>query len=392
MKIAIPRPTTEGETRVALIPESITKLKKAGLEVIVQAGAGRPSSYSDADYEKAGARIEAEVEALYGESDAVALVHAPGDGNFAHVRPGTILISVLNPLVRHDLNHKLAEKRVTAFSLDLVPRITRAQSMDVLSSMSSIAGYKAVLLAAAELGRMFPMMMTAAGTIKPARVLVLGAGVAGLQAIATAKRLGAVVEAFDVRPVVKEQVESLGARFVVVEAPAENAQDAGGYAREMSEAYKQKQKETIHQHVKECDVAISTALIPGKPAPKLISADMVRDMKLGSIVVDLASEAGGNCELTRPGENVVDNGVTVMGPRNLPATVPYHASQLFSRNLTTFVLNMVKDGQLTFNLDDEIVRDTLVTRDGQIVNARVRQTMGLPALAAKSPEPVGAAS
>lgn len=391
MKIAIPRPTTEGETRVALIPESITKLKKAGLEVLVQAGAGRPSSYADADYEKAGARVIAQVEALYGEADAIALVQAPGDADLAQLRSGSILISVLNPLVRHDLNNRLAEQGVNAFSLDLVPRITRAQSMDVLSSMSSIAGYKAVLMAAATLGRMFPMMMTAAGTIKPARVLILGAGVAGLQAIATAKRLGAVVEAFDVRPVVKEQVESLGARFVVVEAPAEDAQDAGGYAKEMSEAYKQKQKETIHRHVKECDVAISTALIPGKPAPKLITAEMVRDMKLGSIVVDLAAEAGGNCELTRPGENVVDNGITIMGPKNLPATVPYHASQLFSRNLTAFVLNMTQEGRLTFNLDDEIVRDTLVTRDGQIVNARVRQVMGLPALPAKNSEPVGAA-
>lgn len=391
MKIGIPRPTSDGETRVALIPESVAKLKKAGLEVIVQAGAGLPASYADADYEKAGGRVVTEVETLYGEADAVALVHAPGDANFTHLRSGMILISVLNPLVRHDLNQRLAADGVSAFSLDLVPRITRAQAMDVLSSMSSIAGYKAVLLAANTLGRMLPMMMTAAGTIKPARVLILGAGVAGLQAIATAKRLGAVVEAFDVRPVVKEQVESLGARFVVVEAPSEDAQDAGGYAKEMSEAYKQKQKETIHQHVKDCDVAISTALIPGKPAPKLITAEMVRDMRLGSVVVDLAAEAGGNCELTRPGENVVDNGVTIMGPKNLPATVPYHSSQMFSRNLTAFLLNMTQEGKITFNLDDEIVRDTLVTREGQVVNARVRQVMGLPA-AAKSPEPVGAAS
>ncbi len=392
MKIAIPRPTSEGETRVALIPESVAKLKKAGLEVIVQAGAGRPASYADADYEKAGGRIVADVEALYGEADVVALVHAPGDADLAHLRSGIILISILNPLVRHDLNRKLADRGVIAFSLDLVPRITRAQSMDVLSSMSSIAGYKAVLLAATTIGRMFPMMMTAAGTITPARVLILGAGVAGLQAIATAKRLGAVVEAFDVRPVVKEQVESLGARFIVVEAPSEDAQDAGGYAKEMSEAYKQKQKETIHQHVKECDVAISTALIPGKPAPKLITAEMVLDMRLGSVIVDLAAEAGGNCELTRPGENVLDGGVTIMGPRNLPATVPYHSSQMFSRNLTAFLLNMTKEGRITFNMDDEIIRDTMVIRDGQIVSARVRQAMGLPPATAKQPEPVGAAS
>ncbi|HKQ50289.1 MAG TPA: Re/Si-specific NAD(P)(+) transhydrogenase subunit alpha [Phycisphaerae bacterium] len=391
MKIAIPKPTSEGETRVALIPESVAKLTKAGLEVLVQAGAGRPASYADADYEKSGARVVTDAEALYGEADAVALVHPPGEADIAHLRSGTILISVLNPLVRHDLVGTLADRGVCAISLDLVPRITRAQAMDVLSSMSSIAGYKAVVLAAATLGRIFPMMMTAAGTIKPARVLILGAGVAGLQAIATAKRLGAVVEAFDVRPVVKEQVESLGARFVIVEAPAEDAQDKGGYAKEMSEAYKQKQKETIHQHVKECDVAISTALIPGKPAPKLITAEMVRDMRLGSVIVDLASEAGGNCELTRPGENVVDNGVTIMGPKNLPASVPYHSSQMFSRNLTAFLLNMTKDGRIEFNMEDEIVRDTLVTRDGQVVNARVRQGMGLAALEVRPPEPVGAA-
>lgn len=392
MRLAVPRPSSEGETRVALIPESVAKLKKAGMDVLVQAGAGRPASYADPDYEKAGARVVTDIAALYGDADVVALVHPPGDAEIAQLRSGVILVSLLNPLVRHDLNNALAERGISAFSLDLVPRITRAQSMDVLSSMSSIAGYKAVLLAATTLGRIFPMMMTAAGTIKPARVLVLGAGVAGLQAIATAKRLGAVVEAFDVRPVVKEQVESLGARFVIVEAPSEDAQDKGGYAKEMSEAYKQKQKETIHQHVKECDVAISTALIPGKPAPKLITAEMVRDMRLGSVIVDLASEAGGNCELTRPGENVVDNGVTIMGPKNLPASVPYHSSQMFSRNLTAFLLNMTKEGRIELNMDDEIVRDTLVTRDGQVVNARVRQEMGLGPLTARPPEPVGAAS
>jgi NAD(P) transhydrogenase subunit alpha len=391
MKIAIPTPTSEGETRVAVIPESAAKLKKAGMEVLVQAGAGRPASYADGDYEKAGARVIGDIDALYNEAEVVVLVHPPGEADIGHLRSGHILISLLNPLVRHDLNNALAERGVSAFSLDLVPRITRAQAMDVLSSMSSIAGYKAVVLAAATLPRMFPMMMTAAGTITPARVLVLGAGVAGLQAIATAKRLGAVVEAFDVRPVVKEQVESLGARFVIVEAPAEDAQDKGGYAKEMSEAYKQKQKETIHKHVKDCDVAISTALIPGKPAPKLITAEMVRDMRLGSVVVDLASEAGGNCELTRPGDNVVEGGVTIMGPKNLPATVPFHASQVFSRNLTAYLLNMLKDGQVVFKMDDEIVRDTLVTRDGQVVNPRIRQVMGLSPLETRTAEPVGAA-
>jgi NAD(P) transhydrogenase subunit alpha len=388
MKLGVLKPTAAGETRVALIPESCAKLRKAGLELVVEAGSGLGASFRDQDYEAAGGRLVADAAAVFEQADAVALVHPPGETELSRVRDGTVFISPLSPLVRHDLVRRLAEQRVTALALDLMPRITRAQSMDVLSSMSSIAGYKAVLLAAASLPRLFPMMMTAAGTITPARALVLGAGVAGLQAIATARRLGAVVEAFDVRPVVKEQVESLGARFVVVDAPQEDAQDAGGYAREMSATYQQRQKETIHQRLKENDVVICTALIPGRPAPRLITADMVPDMRPGSVIVDLAAEAGGNCELTRNGQTVQAHGVTVLGPSNVPATVPYHASQMFSRNVTAYLLHLAKDGRLTLDTADEITRETLVTRDGEVVHGRVRQAMGLVPLAAGRPEPV----
>ncbi|MEK6644254.1 MAG: Re/Si-specific NAD(P)(+) transhydrogenase subunit alpha [Planctomycetota bacterium] len=386
MKIGVPRPTLDGETRVALVPETFAKLKKAGFQLAVERCAGEAAHYSDASYEAAGGSLVSSAAELYDQSDVIVLAHLPTSDQIDAMRSGTILISPLSALTNHDLIRHLAERNIAAFAMELVPRITRAQSMDILSSMSSLAGYKAVLLGAASLGRIFPMMMTAAGTITPAHVLIVGAGVAGLQAIATAKRLGAVVEAYDVRAVVKEQIESLGARFVVVEAPAEDAQDKGGYAKEVSEAYKAKQAEALHKHVRENDVVITTALIPGKPAPKLITAQMVRDMKPGSVIVDLAGEAGGNCELTRYGETVVEHGVTILAPRNLPATLPFNASQAFGKNITAFVLNMAKDGAILFNMEDEIVRETLVTRDGQVVSPRVRQAMGMPAL---NQQPVG---
>ena len=387
MKIGVPRPVLDGETRVALVPETFAKLKKAGFELLVERGAGEAAHYLDANYEAAGGRLVGSAGELFEQADIVVLAHLPTAEQVDSLRSGTILIGPLSALTNHDLVRRIAERNIAAFALELVPRITRAQSMDILSSMSSLAGYKAVLIGAANLGRIFPMMMTAAGTITPAHVLIIGAGVAGLQAIATAKRLGAVVEAYDVRPVVKEQVESLGARFVMVDAPMENAQDKGGYAKEVSDAYKAKQAEALHKHVRENDVVITTALIPGKPAPKLITATMVRDMKPGSVIVDLAGEAGGNCELTRYGETIVEHGVTIISPKNLPATLPFNASQAFGKNITAFVLNMAKDGVINFNMEDEIVRESLVTRDGQVVNNRLRQAMGMAAI---EQQPVGA--
>lgn len=377
MKIAIPKATLDGETRVSLIPETCTRLKKLGLESILEAGAGYAAGFPDSEYESAGAKVYATADELFGAADIIVSVCPPTDSDLARLRSGCTLFSILNPLVRHDLVRRLAEGGVTSLAMDLMPRISRAQKMDVLSSQSTVSGYKAVLLASIELDKMFPMMMTAAGTLTPAKVLILGAGVAGLQAIATARRLGAVVEAFDVRPAVKEQVQSLGAKFVEVEAPTEDAEDKGGYAKEMSDAYKQKQKEAIAKHVKESDIAISTALIPGKPAPILITAEMARAMRPGSVVVDIAAEAGGNCELTKLGERVVENGVIILGPSNLPATVPFHASQMYSRNVAAFLQDLVKDGQLVLKMDDECVAGTLITQGGQIVHPRVRETMGV---------------
>ncbi len=379
MKLGIPSAIGHGETRVALVPEVLAKLKKLNIEVVVERGAGNAAGFPDSTFESAGAMLVDGAAAVCEHSNLIVSIRPPMPDLLDQMRSDTVLIAMCNPLVRHDLVKDLASRGLTAFALELMPRITRAQAMDVLSSMSSLAGYKAVLLAANELVRIFPMMMTAAGTITPAKVLVLGAGVAGLQAIATAKRLGAVVEAFDVRPVVKEQVESLGAKFVVVDAPQEDAQDKGGYAKEMSAAYQQRQREVIAQHVKENDVVISTALIPGKPAPRLITADMVPHMRPGSVIVDLAAEAGGNCELTCPGETVVKHGVTILAPTNLAATVPFHASQMFARNVTSFLTDIVKNGEIVMNMDNECIRDTLITREGQVVSPRLREIMGLGA-------------
>ncbi len=376
MKLAVPRSTGPDEHRVALVPETCAKCKKLGLEVLVETGAGGGASFPDAEYEAAGASIASDASALYKQADAVVMLQAPSAGEIKQMRSGMILFCILNPLVRHELVNQLNERGISALALDMMPRISRAQKMDVLSSQSTVAGYKAVLLAAAQCGKMFPMMMTAAGTIKPAKVLVLGAGVAGLQAIATAHRLGAVVEAFDVRPAVKEQVQSLGAKFVEVQAPQEDAEDKGGYAKEMSAAYKEKQQEAVARHVKENDIAISTALIPGKPAPVLITAAMVRAMRPGSIIVDLAAEAGGNCELTKPGKTVVENGVTILAPTNLPSSIAYHASQMYSRNVGSFLQDLVKDGKIELNMEDECVSGTLITHGGKVVHPRVREAMG----------------
>ncbi len=377
MKVAVPKEIAEDERRVALVPESASRLVKAGVEVLVEAGAGEGSWITDQAYSEAGATIVGGAAELLGQADVTLKVQHPvrsealGKHEVDLLREGSVLITFLGPLNNPELVRMLADRKITAFSMDAVPRISRAQTMDALSSMSTIAGYKAVLLASDHLSKFFPMLMTAAGTVAPARVLVLGAGVAGLQAIATARRLGAVVEAFDTRPVVKEQVESLGARFLELEI-TEEAQDAGGYAKELSEETHRREQEMIHQHIQQSDVVITTALIPGRAAPILITEQMVKDMRPGSVIVDLAAEAGGNCELTTPGEVVAREGVTIIGLLNLPSTIPVHASQMYSRNITTLLQQMVKDGQLQLNFDDEVIRGTCITHDGKIVNDAAR--------------------
>jgi NAD(P) transhydrogenase subunit alpha len=388
MIVVVVKPTAEGETRAALVPETCGRLKKSGLDVLVESGAGAAAGFADGEYESAGARIAPNATAAFEEADAVVMVGTPSPEEIIQLKSGTLLFCVLNPLTQHDAVRQLAPRGVSAMSLDLMPRITRAQKMDILSSMTTVGGYKAVLLAAAALGKMFPMMMTAAGTVTPAKVLVLGAGVAGLQAIATARRLGAVVEAFDVRPAVKEQVQSLGAKFIEVAAAQEDAEDAGGYAKEMSEEYKIKQAALVAKHAGESDVVITTALIPGKPAPVLLSTETVGKMRPGSVIVDLAAEGGGNCELTSLGETIRHGGVTIIGPKNLPATVPFHASQMFSRNVGAFLADLTNEGRLELNMEDECVAGTLITHAGEIVHERVRQAMGLEPLAAPQGSPV----
>lgn len=378
MKIAVPKELQPGESRVALVPESCKKLKAAGFEVALEAGAGEHAYFPDQAYHDVGVTVEEDVVELLGDADFVLKVQAPidhprlGKHEVELMKPGTMLLGALVPLRHPEVLRKLAEQQITAFSTDCIPRITRAQSMDTLSSQATVSGYHAVILAAANLPKFFPMFMTAAGTITAARVLVIGAGVAGLQAIATSRRLGAVVEAFDTRPACKEEVESLGGRFVMVDAGAEQAQDAGGYAKQLSEDYYRRQAEVIGKHTAAADVVITTALIGGVKAPKLINEEMVRAMKPGSVIVDLAAEAGGNCMLTDPGKTVVKHGVTIIGLLNAPAGVPYHASQMFSRNLVTFLLAFSKDGRFNLDLEDEIQKGTLVTHGGKIVHEGVR--------------------
>ena len=387
MKVGAPKETCDGERRVALVPGVVPLLVKAGLDVLVEPGAGDAAGFTDAAYREKGARMVPRAE-LFGTADIVVQVRAAGAAgdsvqpDLPRLRPDQIVVAMAEPLGAADRLAPYAERRVRLFALELLPRITRAQSMDVLSSMATIAGYKAVLLAAAALPRMMPMLMTAAGTVTAARVFVVGAGVAGLQAIASARRMGAVVEAYDVRPAVKEQVQSLGARFVELALETENAEDKGGYARAQDEAFYQRQREMMQRVVAASDVVITTAVIPGKKAPVLVTAAMVAGMAPGSVVVDLAAERGGNCELTRPDETVVEHGVTILGPTNLPSTVPYHASQMYAKNVTTFLLHLAPGGKLTIDPDEQITRETLVTSGGEIVHPRIREILGLPALQA----------
>jgi len=368
MKIGVPKETADNERRVALTPEVAGRLVKSGLTVVVERGAGESASFGDEAYRAAGATVGVTAAEIFGHSDCILKVQAPSTAEVGLCRSGAALVAVFQPSAIGDVVSQLATRNVTSFSLALLPRITRAQSMDVLSSQATVAGYKAVLLAAATAGRLFPMLVTAAGTLPPAKVLVLGAGVAGLQAIATAKRLGAVVFAFDVRPAVKEQVESLGAKFVAMEI-TEHAETAGGYAKELSEDTHRRELAFLAQQVKEADIVITTAAIPGKKAPTLITREAVQGMKPGSVIVDLAAETGGNCELTQPGRDVTQSGVTIMGPVNLASTLPFHASQMYARNISTFLLHVVKDGALQLDFGDEIVRDTCVTHAGEVKKA-----------------------
>lgn len=365
MTIGVPKETAAHERRVALTPDVAGRLVKAGLAVVVERGAGETASFGDAAYGAAGATVVAAAADLFAQSDVVVKLQVPSIAEVGLFRGGTALVATFQPSAEREAVAQLAARKVTAFSLALLPRITRAQPMDVLSSQATVAGYKAVLLAAATAGRFFPMLVTAAGTLPPARVLVLGAGVAGLQAIATARRLGAVVSAFDVRPAVKEQVESLGARFLELQI-AEHAETAGGYAKELTEETHRRELAFIAQAVRDADIVITTAAIPGKRAPVLITADAVRGMKPGSVIVDLAVETGGNCEVTEAGTDVVRNGVVILGPLNLPSTLPYHASQMYARNVASFLLHVVTDGALRLDFEDEITRDTCVTHNGEV--------------------------
>ena len=386
MIVGVPKEIYPGERRVALTPVVVPMLAKAGLEVAVEAGAGTAAGYPDTQYQEKGAKILAERAAVFAQSDIVVqvLCHGANDKTGAQdlplLRRGQILIGFLRPLASAEAVQQVAQTGATAFAVELMPRTTRAQSMDALSSMASIAGYKAVIAVADALPKIFPMMTTAAGTITPSRVLVIGAGVAGLQAIATARRLGAVVSAYDVRPAVKEQVQSLGGRFVELAMETGDAQDARGYAKAQDEAFYAKQRELLGKVIAENDAVITTAVVPGKKAPVLVTEAMVKGMAPGSVVLDLAAERGGNCEVTKPGETIVAHGVTVIGLLNLAGTAPYHSSQVYARNLTSFLQNLVKDGQVRPAESDDIIRDTLLTKDGEVVNARVREALGMPGL------------
>jgi len=371
--VGVLKETLPGERRVALVPELIPKLIAAGLEVVVQTGAGESAGFPDAAYRDKGARLEPEVLA---QADVLLKVQPPTVAEVGMLQQGATLIGLLQPYSNAAGIQALAARQVTAFAMELMPRITRAQSMDVLSAMSTVAGYKAVLLAANRLPKFFPLLMTAAGTVTPARVFVIGAGVAGLQAIGTAKRLGAVVEAYDTRPVVKEQVESLGAKFVELGLQTKDAEAKTGYAQAQSEEFYQQQRQVMARCLATADVAITTALIPGQRAPILITAEMVQGMRPGSVIVDLAAEQGGNCALTEPGQEVVRHGVVIMGPNNLPSTVPFHASQMFARTVTNYLLHLLKDGSVRLDLTDELTRGPLVTHQGAVVHEVVKKTLG----------------
>ncbi|HXV47723.1 MAG TPA: NAD(P) transhydrogenase subunit alpha [Candidatus Binatia bacterium] len=385
MVIGVPKESYPGERRVALTPAVLPGLIQRGLKILVEAGAGAGAGHADGDFEKAGAGIIGSRREIFSAADIIVQVLAlnanplAGLSDLALMRPHQALIAFLRPLESRDNNiSALAKARVTGLAVELMPRITRAQSMDALSSMSTVVGYKAVLAAAEALPKMFPMLMTAAGTIKPARIFVIGAGIVGLQAIATARRLGAVVEAYDVRPAVKQEVESLGARFVEIPLETGEEEKAGGYAKAQDETFYRRQQELLTGVIAESDVVITAAVVPGRKAPVLIIEAMVERMAAGSVIVDLAAEQGGNCALSSAGENVMHQGVTIMSPINIASTVPFHASQLYAKNLSTFLLYLIKDGRLRLDRDDPIVRDTLISYDGEIVNDRIREFLQLP--------------
>jgi H+-translocating NAD(P) transhydrogenase subunit alpha len=387
MIIGVPREGYPGERRVALVPSVLANLKKAGLDVVVEQSAGLEAGYPDAEYTAKGAKVVPDRAEVFRTADIIVQVlcygsnDKTGKADVPLYRPDQLLIGFLRPLGQLDTIQDIAGAGVASFAVELMPRVTRAQSMDALSSMGTVCGYRAVLIAANTLPRLFPMMTTAAGTITPARVLVIGAGVAGLQAIATARRLGAVTSAYDLRPAAKEQVQSLGARFVELPIEAQNAQDAGGYARPQDESFYNRQRELLTRVVAESDVVITAAVIPGKTSPILITREMVAGMAPGSVIVDLAAERGGNCELTQIGEKFVAGGVTIIGWVNVGSSVPHDASQMYARNMVAFLTHLVKEGKPRLDADDEIIRSTMLTRRGEVVNARVREFFAMPALA-----------
>ena len=378
MIVGVPKETYPGETRVALVPAIIPSLQKEGMEVQVEAGAGMESGYSDSAYTEKGAAIIASRVQLFESAKIITQVRLlganpeQGQADLPHMQSGQLLIGIAEALSNPDALRGMNARKVIAFAMELMPRITRAQSMDLLSSMGTLAGYKAVLMAANALPKMFPMLMTAAGTVAPAKVLIIGAGVAGLQAISMARRLGASVEAYDLRPAVKEQVLSLGAKFVELSLDTSDSEDKGGYAKAQGEEFYKRQRELLEKVIASSDVVITTAAVPGKKAPVLITADMVSSMAPGSVIVDLAVERGGNCELTKGTQTIVSHGVTIIGQENLPATVPYHASQMYSKNIATFLLHLVKKGELTLDTEDEITKETMLIRDGEIVHPRLK--------------------
>ena len=375
MYIAIPKENLNNETRVAATPTTVKELIKVGLNVHIQSNAGLESHISNSEYESAGAKIVDSKDELFSKADIVAKVLPPTLDQIVQMRPKTLMVSFCQTVREIDTVKALKEQSVTGFSMHLIPRTTLAQKMDALSSQANIAGYKAVLMAASKLGVYMPLLMTAAGTIRPAKVLVIGAGVAGLQAIATAKRLGSSVEAFDVRPIVKEQVESLGAKFIEVESTYDEGVGEGGYAKETSDKYKEQQQQLMHEHISKADMVITTALIPGKPAPLLIPTTMVDGMKPGSVIMDLASENGGNCELTKSDEIVVHNGVTIDGTSNIPGTMPIHASELYAKNVTAFLTYMIKDREINLDLEDEIISGAMYTHLGEVTNEQTKEAI-----------------
>ena len=379
MKVVVPRELAAGETRVAATPRTVKRMDRAGLSVQVESGAGVGSGITDTEFRESGAEIVGDRVALFSGAEIVLSVNPPDAETVDQIPAGAVLVATLNPMIEKDLVLRLANQGVSAFSLDMVPRIARAQSMDVLSSMSTLSGYQAVLLASMAMPGIMPYLTTAAGTLHPAKVLVLGAGVAGLQAIATARRLGALVWGYDIRPVVKEQVESLGAEFLELIDTTTEAEDAGGYAREQSDDQAARQQQAMTAHLAQMDAVITTALIPGRPAPTLLTSEMVSAMKSGSVIVDLAAERGGNCELTKPGQNFTsDHGVTILGPLDIPRSVPAHASLMYANNVANFLLHVCRDGQIDVESDDEVAVGTLVTSGGRVVHERIIEVLEIP--------------